>query len=351
MQEEWTNADLAEALAQAAEEITGPVQKAMRRASTQAFLWPIEATDLLKQKRSLQELDGIGPHLEKVLTSWMSQPKPELKSPLLRQGFLTLAQARSILQAHPEWRRRAKGNLHMHSQWSDGSGSIEAMAEAAFQNGYSYIAICDHSKGLKIAGGIDENKLKAQSQEIDQLNQTGSKRWPKFQILRSIEMNLSPTGDGDLDPSALENLDLVIGSFHSALRRTEDQTERYLAGLKNPHIQILGHPRGRIYNFRAGLSADWSRVFAEAAKEGKALEVDGFPDRQDLDVDLLALAREHDIFISLASDAHRPEDLFFLEFALAAACIARIRPERILNFMTRHQLLHWGQTIRARQRA
>src|SRR5437764_3380833 len=95
-----------------------------------------------------------------------------------------------------------------------------------------------------------------------------------------------------MDEKSLARLDIVLGCFHSALRKTEDQTERYLAALRNPAIQILGHPRGRIYNYRIGLSADWPRVFHEAAARNKAVEIDAYPDRQDLDVDLVALARQ-----------------------------------------------------------
>jgi len=143
----------------------------------------------------------------------------------------------------------------MHTHWSDGSGSITEMARAGLERGYEYIAITDHSKGLKIAGGIDELALARQGDEIDSWNKANQRT--SFRVLRSIEVNLSPQGEGDMDPAALKRLDLVLGSFHSALRKKEDQTDRYLAALRNPEIQILGHPRGRIYNFRFGLKADW----------------------------------------------------------------------------------------------
>jgi histidinol phosphatase-like PHP family hydrolase len=140
------------------------------------------------------------------------------------------------------------------------------MADAAMQRGYSYIAITDHSKGLKIAGGINEDQLAQQAKEIAAVNAGMENNADGFRVLRSIELNLSPTGTGDMDQFALRKLDLVLGCFHSALRSKEDQTERYLAALRNPSIHILGHPRGRIYNFRLGLTADWSRVFGLAAQ-------------------------------------------------------------------------------------
>src|SRR5579872_1718805 len=133
-----------------------------------------------------------------------------------------------------------------------------------------------------------------------------------FRILRSVELNLFPIGTGDMDQAALDHLDLVLGCFHSALRRKEDQTERYLAALRNSSIHILGHPRGRIYNFHLGLSADWAKVFALAAKLDKAVEIDCYPDRQDLSLDLLGIARREGCRISLGTDSHGPSQLKFM---------------------------------------
>ena len=124
--------------------------------------------------------------------------------------------------------------------------------------------------------------------------------------------------------------------------------DRYLAALRNPQIQILGHPRGRIYNFRIGLRADWPRVFAEASKLDKALEVDCYPDRQDLNVSLLKIAREHGTRISLGTDAHHPWQLEFIELGLAAVIRAKIPSERIINLMPLEELKNWIQTVRTR---
>jgi DNA polymerase (family 10) len=234
----------------------------------------------------------------------------------------------------------------MHSAWSDGSGTISEMAEAAQSRSYEYIAITDHSKKLKIAGGIDERALKKQGTEIAKVNESISKSGGNLIVLRSIEMNLDPHGKGDMSPKSLSGLDLILGSFHSSLRRVEDQTERYLAALRNPHIQILAHPRGRIYNFRIGLMADWSAVFAEAARLDKALEIDCYPDRQDLNVQLLKLAREHGTRISLGTDAHHPGQLEFIELGLAAAMRARTPESQILNFMPSLDLKIWVQNVR-----
>ena len=168
-----------------------------------------------------------------------------------------------------------------------------------------------------------------------------------FKVLKGIELNLSPEGAGDMDPACLRDLDLVLGSFHSSLRRKEDQTDRYLAALENPDVDVLGHPRCRIYNFRVGLLADWKTVCAAAAETGTALEIDSFPDRQDLNVELLELARDAGCWISIGTDAHNPVEMQYLPVGLAAAISARIPKERILNFMSAEELAAWVSARRA----
>ena len=154
-----------------------------------------------------------------------------------------------------------------------------------------------------------------------------------------------------MEPVALAELDLVVGSFHSALRTTEDQTERYLAALRNPNVDILGHPRGRIYNYRLGLTADWARVFAMAAELDKAVEIDSYADRQDLDIELLRLARRAGVRVAIDTDAHHPYQLEFAALGLAAAIRARIPSERVVNFMLVEELLGWVEKRRERAAA
>src|SRR5436305_860346 len=136
------------------------------------------------------------------------------------------------------------------------------------------------------------------------------------------------------------------GCVHSSLRTKEDQTARYIAALRNPAIQILGHPRGRVYNFRLGLTAEWEDVFDEAARLDKAVEIDGYPDRQDLNVDLLHIARKAGCRISLGTDSHGPDQLAFMEYSAAAALQAGIPRDRLLNFMGVDELLGWVQQVR-----
>jgi len=340
-----SNAHLAELLARKAETSSGILVRAFRRAARSAFLWQELACDVFRTGRSLTELHGVGPFIAKQLQAWIEKPpRAETRPPLIRRDFLTRADARLILAKDPEWSKRLHGDLQMHTDWSDGTASIRAMAEAAKARGYEYIGITDHSKGLKIAGGIDEKALAGQGREIAGVNRVMVASG--LTVLRSLEMNLNPRGEGDMDPKSLARLDIVLGAFHSALRTKEDQTPRYLAALRNPNIQILGHPRGRIYNFRLGLKADWPHVFAQAAKLDKAVEIDSYPDRQDLNVALLKLARKEGVRISLGTDAHHAHQLEFIELGLAAALKARISPDRIVNFMDVPSLRAWVGKLR-----
>jgi len=342
-----SNTDIAELLAKQAEGETGILSRAFRRAARSAFLWPENATDLVAQNRSLTELRGIGPFIEKQIRQWLDKPPPlSTKIPAIRRDFISLAEAKQLLARKLAWAKNLRGDLQMNTLWSDGSGTIVEMADAAKERGYEYIAITDHSKSLKIAGGIDERMLKKQEREIARLNIQTSRWGEKLTILRSIELNLNLRGEGDMLPRSLSSLDIVLGSFHSSLRTTQDQTDRYLAALRNPNIQILGHPRGRIYNYRIGLSADWPRVFAEANKLDKALEIDCYPDRQDLNVGLLKVAREHGTRISIGTDAHHPWQLEFIELGLAAALKAKISSHKIINFMSISDLRNWVKQTR-----
>jgi histidinol phosphatase-like PHP family hydrolase len=336
-----TNAQVGELLALRAEELTGDRQRAYRRASRAAFKWPEEVATMLEEGRPLTDLKGIGAKLSGLIRSWVEEPPEIPEPPPIRAGFRSFAEASLILAEHPEWAEGVKGDLQMHSEESDGKVPIEEMARTGIERGYSYIAITDHSKGLKIAGGMDEEQFADQGRRIDALNEQLADQGADFKVLKAIEMNLSPDGSGDMERECLRKLDLVLGSFHSQLRRKEDQTDRYIAGIENPDIDVLGHPRCRIYNFRVGLLADWKTVLQAAAETGTAVEIDGFPDRQDLNVELLELAREAGCWISMGTDAHNQEEMQYLPVALAAAISAGIPREKILNFMTADELAQW----------
>jgi len=340
------NRVLSELLALEGAKSEPPLNRAYKRAARAAILWPEEAVQLVNENRSLTEFTGVGPFIEKQLIRWINSPAPVLEVPPVRQNFLFLAEARKILSKNPKWTAALKGDLQMHTRWSDGTGTVLEMGNAAAERNYEFIAITDHGKALKIAGGINEQDLARQAQEIKVANETFSKRGNNLRVLRSVELNLDTKGRGDIEPKALKQLDIVLGAFHSSLRKTEDQSERYFAALKQGQLNILGHPRGRIFNFRLGLDADWERVCQAAAQADTALEIDCYPDRQDLDLDRLKIARRVGVKISLGTDSHHPWQLYFIELGLAAALLARIEPDNILNFWPRTELLEWASKKR-----
>lgn len=223
-----TNSNLAELLARESEAESGILSRAYRRAARSAFLWPEEVTDLIKKDRPLTELRAIGPFMTKRILRWIDRPPGQnLRPPTIRHDFIALADARLLLAKNPQWTKNLRGDLQMHSRYSDGSGTIAEMAKAALARHYEYIAITDHSKGLKIAGGIDEKRLRKQANEIARINESLS----GLTVLSSIELNLNPRGEGDMNSKALAKLDVVLASFHSVLRVKHDQTARYLAAL------------------------------------------------------------------------------------------------------------------------
>jgi putative hydrolase len=335
------NAMLSEMLARASERETDRKAKAMRRAARSALMWPDEVADVhAAEGRSLSELRSVGPWLARVIAEMIEAPEV-CDPPPLRSGFLTYAHARRVVaDAGPAWQPHA--DLQMHTLYSDGTATVEDMLGACHERGYDFVAITDHSIGLKIANGMDAERLADQLTRIDALNDAGAA--PR--ILRSIEMNLSPLGEGDMDANVLARLDVVLAAFHSKLRVKEDQTDRYLAAVRNPTVCTLAHPRGRIFNFRAGLWCDWDRVLAEAARLGKAVEIDAYPDRQDLNVELLRIARDAGCRISIGTDAHHPDELAFIELGVAAAIEAGIPRQNILNYCTADEVVAWARAVR-----
>lgn len=338
------NGEISELLCVAAAQSTYTDQqrRALRRAGRAALRWAEEAEALVAAGRSLTELRSIGPWLGRIVAAWLADPPPVPEPPPSRRGFLTRTEVGAILES-TRGAAEIRGDLQTHTLGSDGTAPVRAMAEAAAARGLSYLAITDHSKGLRIANGMDEAALTRQREEICALQDEFAHTHPGFRILRGVEMNLTPKGDGDLDPAFLSSFDLVLGAFHSRLRVTEDQTDRYLAALDHPAVHVLAHPRGRIFNFRVGLRADWPRVFERALQNDRAIEIDAYPDRQDLDVDLLRIARDIGVRISIGSDAHATDQLAALDFGIAAARVSGIASDRILNCMSADELTAWAR--------
>ena len=342
-----TNEQIAELLALAADEHEENKEKAARRASRKAYGWPEEAAQIVADGRSLKSLPAVGPWVARLIQDWLENPPEIPEAPPLRADFMSLASAKKTLSEESDFRTELKGDLQMHTTYSDGRVSVKEMALEAIALGYEYIAVTDHTKGLKIAGGMSEEVLSMQLAEIDALNVEMERGGGNFRVVKAVEMNISPDGTGDMEPEALDRLDLILGSFHSKLRIKEDQTERYLLNLHNPHVHVLGHPRCRMYNFRIGLSADWQRVFEEAAELDKAVEINSHSHRQDLNVELLHLVAEVGCRVSIGTDAHSPAEMHQIEIGCAAAVRAGIDRERIINFMPYASLLEWTDSLKA----
>jgi putative hydrolase len=336
-----TNGDIAELLSRHAETESEHRQRALRRAARAAlWRWEEEVSALRARDRPLTQLPLVGPWIARLITTWLDESVDAPPRPPLRAGFLTLAEARATLREHPEWRHAYRGDLQVHTTWSDGAGTLATMAIAAVSRGYSYVAFTDHTKGLPIARGMNEETVRRQWHEMAEVGRTLP---AGFTILRSLEMNLSPEGAGDMDEEVLDELDLIVAAFHSKLRVKTDETPRYLRAIANPRVNVLAHPCGRRYDVRLGLRADWDAVARAAADRDLALEIDSWPDRQDLDVSSLRSVAAAGGRVAIDTDAHSPDELAFVEFGLAAAIRAGIPMDRVVNFMPAEKVRDWAR--------
>jgi DNA polymerase (family 10) len=230
-----------------------------------------------------------------------------------------------------------KGDLHVHSVWSDGKHTIRELADAAKALGYEYIAICDHAWNSKIARGLDESSIAQQQKEIEKVN----RELEGFMVLSGIECNIGPDGNLDISDKVLGDLDVVVASVHSGLDmpRTE-MTERLLAALHNEQVDILGHPTGRIIQKRDQVQADLPAIFDAAAGQSVSLEINAAPSRLDLSDTNCRIAREHGARFSIGSDAKAKEDLAFMELGIATARRGWLEEKDIINTLHLRDLLN-----------
>lgn len=306
---------------------------------------------------TLRDVPFVGPSSERIVTEFVtggSSPtleaaiartgKPALveEKRALRDGYLSHAVMAQVL-ATPAAEGVVttadyRGDFQMHSTWSDGTETIQTMAEAAIELGHRCLGITDHSYGLPIARGISMEKAARQWKEIDALN-AGWKG--SFRVFKGIEANILVDGSLDVQPDERNLFEFVVASPHSQLRRKEQQTTRMVNAVKAPGVAILGHPRGRMFNSRPGISADWDAVFAQAAKRGVAIELDGNWHRQDIDYRLAAHALAAGCIFALDSDAHSTGELRFSEYAIAHARLAGIPADRVINCWSDERLEEW----------
>jgi len=311
---------------------------------------------LVKPDGTLTKIPNVGPSSERiileVLRTGASQTVEQAieasgkatdveKSRGLRGQYLSRAEVAAAL-TNPDLdavgRDDYRGDLQMHSVWSDGSQTLGDIVSAGIERGYAFCAITDHSYGLPIAGGVSMARLAQQHLEIDALNKKHRRR---FRLLKGIEANIRADGTIDMTPHELAQLEVVVAAPHSALRSTTDQTARMMTAVQAPGIHILGHPRGRKYGARPGVQVDWSLVFAAAARHGVAIEIDGDPSRQDVDYTLAKDALAAGCIFALDSDAHATRELDYVETAIAHARLAGIPKERVVNCWPLDQLLEW----------
>ena len=202
-----------------------------------------------------------------------------------------------------------KGDLHFHSDWSDGVASLEELVRAGKGKGYSYLVVSDHSKSLHIAHGLNEKRLRSQMEEIDRLNS----RTRGFRLLKGSEVDILPDGSLDLSDDALSMLDVVIVAVHSNFKmKRAKMTERVIRALENPHSHILAHPTGRLIGEREAYPIDMDSVISAAAETGTAIEINAHPSRLDLDSRMARRAAEAGVYVTIGTDTHNP--LFEMDY-------------------------------------
>ncbi|PAF19913.1 DNA polymerase/3'-5' exonuclease PolX [Terribacillus saccharophilus] len=233
-----------------------------------------------------------------------------------------------------------QGDLHMHSTWSDGAQSIEQMAKQAIELGYSYIAITDHSKYLKVANGLDEKRLRKQREEIERINAL----YPDFHIFAGVEMDILPDARLDFEDDFLQEMDYVIGAIHSSFSQSADQIkERLTAALEHPNVNVIAHPTGRLIGRRAGYAADPDWLLEKAAETGTVIELNANPNRLDLSWTYLKKAQELGVKIAVNTDAHSYATLSFMEVGVAMARKGWLKPETVINTWSKQQLMELFQ--------
>lgn len=235
-----------------------------------------------------------------------------------------------VLQPH-----QLRGLIHVHSTYSDGSGTLRQMAEAAIAHGFEYMVICDHSQTAAYAGGLKTQDVLRQWAEVEALNT----ELAPFRILRGIESDILPDGSLDYPDEVLAKFEVVVGSLHAGLGLGKaEQTQRLLRALDNPYLSILGHPSGRLILQRKGAEADWEAVLERARQNQKVVEFNCSPYRLDLDWRLMLAWRDR-LNFSLGPDSHSVESIADIQYGLLFAHKAGLHPDQIANTWPAERLI------------
>lgn len=233
-----------------------------------------------------------------------------------------------------------RGDLHCHSNWDGGVNSIEAMVKVAQEMGYEYIGISDHTKFLRIEHGLDKKKLAQQRKEIDKLNSKFQIINSKFKILQGAETNILNDGSIDIKDEALKKLDYAIAGIHSNFKMEKERmTERIIRAIKNPHINIISHPTGRILKKRDEYQCDFDKILRAAKEYNVILEINAYPERLDLNDRNIRRTKEAGVKMIINTDSHQKSQLRFIEFGIAQARRGWAEKEDIINTRPLEKLL------------
>ncbi len=318
---------------------TFKVQAFRKAAGIIAGLGPEELAARVQDGR-LKRTKGIGDRTFAVIREALDGRVPEYLDGLRSRGAQPLAEGgRELLGL-------LRGDLHAHSDWSDGGSPVEAMADAARLLGREYLALTDHSPNLKIANGLSAERLAQQLDVVQGINAAGN---GTFRLLRGIEVDILE--DGSLDQSAdmLGRLDVVVASVHSKLRSDKrTMTRRMLGAIADPHTDVLGHCTGRLLQGSRGTRPesefDAEQVFAACAENSVAVEINSRPERQDPPDALIRIALDAGCLFSIDSDAHAPGQLDFLQYGAERAAANGVPAERIITTWRLERLLEWTKS-------
>ncbi|MGQ9636750.1 MAG: DNA polymerase/3'-5' exonuclease PolX [Thermodesulfobacteriota bacterium] len=236
-----------------------------------------------------------------------------------------------------------KGDLHVHSKWSDGTASIEEIAKAAKSKGYQYVAICDHSKSLKITHGLDESRLLKQIEEIDRINE----RMKEFRIIKGTEVDILGDGRLDLSDHILKKLDWVLAAVHSGFKQDKEKmTKRIIKALENPFVHAIAHPSGRLLGAREAYEVDMEEIMKMAKHFGKALEINAYFERLDLDDLHCRKAKDMGIPLAIGTDAHHLDQMWMMTLGVAVARRGWLESRNLLNTLSLHEFLRWCHRLK-----
>ncbi len=282
----------------------------------------------------LKDLPGIGARTEQVILQALADQVPAYLHDL------ETGAAEPDTSRADEVMAALRGDLHLHSDWSDGGGTIERMARRARDLGHDYIALTDHSPSLRVANGLSTERLREQLDVVRDLN---AKLAP-FRILTGIEVDILDDGTLDQDPDVLSELDVVVASVHSKLRmESPAMTRRMVRAMEHPDADVLGHCTGRMVvgAGRPESAFDADAVFATCAEHGKAVEINSRPERLDPPTELLERVVGVEAFVAIDSDAHSPHQLEWQPYGAHRAAECSVPVERIVNTWPADDLLEW----------